>query len=154
MKTTDLNFSYQGQLYVGYEFSQLPLAAALVAACQQIDQAADVARRAVVGDALRAIEYQTAAGEASLFAAAGYAGEVPPSVQSWMDAAGLDAQEATDSILAEANAWESALQAVRAARLKGKQLVLKADSHDVAASLAGQAITAVHACVAGVGNAA
>jgi hypothetical protein len=153
MKLTDLNFSYQGQLYVGYEFSQLPLAAALVAACQQIDQTADVARRAVLGDSLRALEYERAAAEAKAFAAGGYVGVMPPSVQAWADAAELGPQAAADSIIVEADAWQAALYAIRAARLKGKQRVLKASSHAAAEALADTAIAQIHESIAGVGNA-
>lgn len=153
MKLTDLNFSYQGQLYVGYEFSQLPLAAALVAACQQIDQAADVARRAVLGDPLRALEYERAASEAKAFADGGYVGAMPPSVQAWADAAELEPEAAADSIIAEADAWGGTLLDIRIIRLKGKQDVLKAASHATAESIADAAIQEIRACIVGVGNA-
>ena len=94
------------------------------------------------------------ADEAAAFAAAGYAGEVPSTVQAWMDAAGLEAKAATDSILAEASAWKQALYQLRTLRLKGKQDVLKAASHDAAEGIADVAISAIYASVQGVGNAA
>ncbi|MCY1459052.1 hypothetical protein D9M71_764910 [compost metagenome] len=71
-----------------------------------------------------------------------------------MDATGLDAQAATDSILVEASAWKAAIYAIRGARLKGKQQVLKAISHNAAEALADEAIGGIRASVQGVGNAA
>ncbi|MFG0917914.1 hypothetical protein [Pseudomonas sp. CJQ_11] len=154
MQTTNLSIEFEGRTYLGSNFSTLPLAAAMLVASRQIDQAADAARRAVLGDSLRAVEYQVTANEASAFAAAGYSGEVPPTVQAWMDAAGLEAKAATDSILAEAAAWKQALYQLRALRLKGKQDVLKVASHDAVEAVADVAIAAIHASVQGVGNAA
>jgi hypothetical protein len=154
MQTQSLNIVHGGQSYVGFIFSELPLVAALEAACQQIDKAADIARYSVLGDSLRALEYERAAVEANAFAAAGYAGDMPPSVQSWADAAELEPQAAADSIIVEADAWQAALYAIRAARLKGKQRVLKAISHDAAEALTDAAIVEIRESVVGVGNAA
>lgn len=154
MQKTNLNIDFGGTAYAGFDFSALPLAAALMIACQQIDQAADQARRNVLGDPLRAVEYRLTAEEAERFAAADYSGPAPATVQAWMDATGLDAQAATDSILVEANAWKAAIYAIRAARLKGKQQVLKAQTHDAAEALADEAIGGIRASVQGVGNAA
>ncbi|MBA1195472.1 hypothetical protein G7007_21930, partial [Pseudomonas entomophila] len=120
MQTTNLSVEFGGKTYNGFEFTSLPLAAAHVVACRQIDQAADTARRAVLGDSLRAVEYQLTAQEATAFAAADYSGDVPPTVQAWMDATSLEAKPATESILAEAAAWKKALYELRALRLKGK----------------------------------
>jgi hypothetical protein len=152
MKIKNLNVNYGGQAYVGFSFADLPLAAALLVAAAQIDQAADGARASVVSDPLRALEYERAASEAKAFAAAGYAGDVPPSVQSWADAADLEPQAAADSIITEADAWATALYAIRAARLKGKQQVLKAASHDAAEALTDTAIAEISESVVGVGN--
>jgi hypothetical protein len=154
MQTKNLNVVYLGQSYAGFDFSGLPLAAALIVATRQIDEASDAARTAVLGDPLRAVEYGRAATEARAFAAANYAGSMPPTVQAWADAAELEPQAAADSIIAEADAWQAALYAIRAARLKGKQRVLKAVSHEVAEVLADEAIAAIRASVQGVGNAA
>jgi hypothetical protein len=154
MQTTNLNVTFNGELFAGYDYKLLPLEAARIAAAQQIDQAADSARRTVLGDSLRAVEYQKAAAEARAFAADGYVGVMPPSVQAWADAAELQPQAAADSIIVEADAWQAALYAIRAARLKGKQRVLKADSHDAAEALADTAIADIRASIAGVGNAA
>ena len=150
MKTTDINVIYNGQQYVGFDFATLPLGAALEVACQQIDLAADTARRALVSDALRAQEHQTAAEEAKAFAQADYVGEAPPSVRAWMVAADLDAQAATDSILAKAHEWQTAMYAIRAARLKGKQDVLKSTTHAAIEVIADQAVAAILASVEGV----
>lgn len=154
MRKQNICIDYEGRQYLGFDFESLPLAAALLAAALQVDQAADQARSAVLGDPLRAVEYRLTSEEAERFAAADYAGEVPPTVQAWMDAAGLDAQAATDSILHEARAWKAAIYAIRAERLKGKQDVLKATSHEQAEALADVAIAAIKARIQGVGNAA
>ncbi|BFT61828.1 hypothetical protein [Pseudomonas moorei] len=154
MQTKNLNVVYLGQSYAGFDFSGLPLAAALIVAAQQIDDAADAARIAVLGDSLRALEYERAAVEAEAFAAGGYTGDMPPSVQAWADAAELEPKAAADSIIAEAEAWQTALYAIRAARLKGKQRVLKATSHDAAEALADTAIADIRESIVGVGNAA
>ncbi|AHC82698.1 hypothetical protein X970_11995 [Pseudomonas monteilii SB3101] len=154
MQKRSLSVNYGGQFYAGFAFADLPLGAALRVAIEQIDQAADAARAAVLVDPLRALEYERTAVEARAFAAAGYAGEVPLSVQAWADAAELTAQQSADSILVEVNAWEAALYAIRAQRLKGKQQVLKATSHDDAEALTDATITAIRASVEGVGSAA
>jgi hypothetical protein len=154
MQKQNLNVNFNGQALIGFLFSGLPLAAAVLVAAQQIDEAADAARVAVLGDPLRAVEYERAATEARTFAAAGYVGAMPPSVQAWADAAELEPQAAADSIITEADAWQAALYAIRAARLKGKQRVLKAVSHDAAEALADEAIAAIRASIEGVGNAA
>ena len=154
MQTNNLVVVHEGKNYVGYEYSKLPLGAALAVAILQIEQAADQARSAVLGDPLRAVEYRLTAEEAERFAATSYAGPIPATVQAWMDAASLDARAATDSILIEASAWRSAVYAVRAARLKGKYEVLKAQTHEAAEALADAAIATIRASVQGVGNAA
>ena len=154
MQKRNLNIDHGGTTYAGFEFAGLPLAAALLIAAQQIDQAADAARVSVLGDPLRALEYERAAAEAKAFADGGYVGAMPPSVQAWAEAANLEPRAAADSIVAEANAWQAALYAIRAARLTGKQHVLRAISHDAAEVVADEAIAAIKASIAGVGNAA
>ncbi|MEO8640377.1 hypothetical protein [Pseudomonas sp.] len=154
MQKQNLNVIFNGQSMIGFMFSALPLAAALSVAAKQIDEAADAARVAVIGGSLRALEYERAAVEAKAFAAAGYVGDMPPSVQAWADAAELEPQAAADSIITEADAWQAALYAIRAARLKGKQRVLKATSHDAAEALTDTAIADIRESIAGVGNAA
>jgi len=154
MQTSNLSVTYGASTYAGFEFADLPLGAALLAAAMQVEQAADQARRTVLGDSLRAVEYQLTAAEAEAFAAANHEGAVPPTVQAWMDAVGKDAVAATADILAEAAAWKGALYGIRAARLKGKYAVAQASTHAEAQVIADQAIAGIHASVQGVGNAA
>lgn len=154
MKTQSLNVVFQGQPFVGFSFLKLPLGAALQVASEQVDETADQARLAVIGDPLRALEYQIAGQEAEAFAQSGYAGEAPPTVQAWMEAAGLDAKDATDSILTEATAWKGALYTIRATRLKAKQAIREAATAEAAEAIADVAIEAIKACVKGIGNAA
>ena len=65
MQKQNLNVNFNGQVFIGFVFSDLPLAAALTVAAQQIDEAADAARVAVLGDSLRALEYERASVEAT-----------------------------------------------------------------------------------------
>ncbi len=88
--------------------------------CSQIDTAADVARRAVAGDPLRAVEYANAATEAQAFAASGYQGSVPPMVAAWA-INGRTPQQAADSILAQAAQYNAALVQLRTLRLQAKE---------------------------------
>lgn len=148
MQTRNLNVTFGGSVYAGFNFEDLPIEAARQAAVAQIDQAADLARSLIVSDPLRALEHQKAAAEARGFSAAGYAGDMPAYVQAWADAAGLDARAATDSIIAQADAWDQVLLALRAGRLKGKQSVLKADSHAVVETICDQAIAAINSVTA------
>lgn len=145
-------FVVDGKSFAGWSFEELPLAAARLVACGQIDQAADAARSSALGDSLRALEYQIAADEATSFAESVYVGDPPPTVQAWMDATGMDAQPATDSILAEAAAWKQALYLIRSLRLKGKQDVLKALDHEAIEAITDTAIEAIQASVRGIGN--
>ncbi|WP_440029821.1 hypothetical protein [Chromobacterium amazonense] len=149
----NITITFEGVQYVGFAFDALPLSAAKMAACQQIDAAADDARRAVLGDPLRAVEYQRAEAEAAAFKAAGYKDAMPPCVQSWADAAGLEPQVAADSILGEAAEWSQALHQLRAIRLKAKQQVLKAADHTATEAIATRAMDEIRAGIAGVGNA-
>lgn len=153
MRKNSLNISFDGNNYTGFAFSALPLGAACLFAAQQVDEAADNARIAVVGNSLRVLEYQLAEQEARAFQAAEFAGDAPASVQAWADAADLTLQAAAESILAKAAAWKTALYTVRAARLAGKQAALKAASHDEAEAVADAAIAKINASVVGLGNA-
>lgn len=153
MRKESLNITFEGSNYNGFDYARLPIGAARLAAAQQIDEAADSARAAVVGNNLRVIEYQLTEQEATAFKAAGFEGEVPATVQAWVDAAGLTPQAATENILAEAAEWKGALYTIRAARLKGKIDALKAATHDEAEAIADHAIAAINASVVGVGNA-
>ncbi|WP_445672428.1 hypothetical protein [Pseudomonas inefficax] len=153
MQKQNLTIIYGSRTYGGYDFEALPLGAARLIAAEQIDQASDQARASVVGDALRVVEYQMAEDEAKAYQVAGFSGPVPPTVQASVDAAGITPQEAAESILQEAFAWRNALCGIRAARLKGKQAVLQANTHAEAEGLADAAINAIRASVVGVVNA-
>lgn len=123
--------------------------------CNRIDTAADAARRAVAGDPLRAVEYDRARLAAEQFAAADYQGEVPAMVAAWA-INGRTAQQAADSILAEAAAYTNALELLRTTRLAAKEQVrelMAAEQPEQAQAAAEQAIAAINAAIAGVGNA-
>lgn len=122
--------------------------------CASVDTAADAARRAVAGDPLRAVEYERAAAEAQAFAAAGYQGEVPPMVAPWA-ISGRTAQQAADSILAEAAQYTAALVQLRTTRLQAKELIraAMADGNvEQAEDIAAETIASIEAAVAGIGN--
>lgn len=129
----------------------VPTAEAL---CQRIDTAADLARRAVAGDPLRAVEYDRARLAAEQFAAADYQGEVPAMVAAWA-INGRTPQQAADSILAEAAAYTNALELLRTARLAAKEQVrtlMAANQVEQAQQLTEQTIASIEAAVAGIGN--
>lgn len=123
--------------------------------CTGIDTAADTARRLVAGDPLRAVEYEKSAAEAQTFKDAGYpAGAVPRTVAAWA-IEGRTAQQAADSILAEAAAYNEALYQIREARLQAKALVraaMDAGQIEQAQDIAAETIAAIEAAVAGIGN--
>lgn len=125
--------------------------------CARVDAAADAARRAVAGDPLRAVEYDRAASEAQAFKDAGYPAEaVPRTVAAWA-IKGRTAQQAADSILAEAAAYNEALYVIRETRLAAKEqirMLMDAGEVEQAQQLAEQTVAAIESAVAGVGNAA
>ncbi|MFY1021510.1 hypothetical protein [Ectopseudomonas khazarica] len=128
--------------------------ALLASLCQSIDTAADLARRAVAGDPLRAVEYDRARLAAEQFAAADYQGEVPAMVAAWA-INGRTPQQAADSILAEAAAYTHALELLRTTRLAAKEQIralMAANQVDQAQQVADQTIASIEAAVAGIGN--
>ncbi|MDH1055581.1 XkdW family protein [Aquipseudomonas alcaligenes] len=142
-----------------------PTAAALAAAgktvllkqlCASIDAIADEARKAVAGDALRAVEYEKAAVEAQTFKEAGYpVGAVPRTVAAWA-INGRTAQQAADNILAEAAAYSEALYQIREARLGAKEQVrqaMAANQVEQARLIASATIESIRAAITGIGNA-
>ncbi len=153
MRKDSLNITFDGSNYNGFDFARLPLGAARLCAAQQIEEAADTARVAVMGSSLIYIEYQLAEDEARAFKDAGFKGDVPTTVQAWADATEVTPQEAAESMLNEAAAWKGAVCAIRAARLVGKRKALKAASHDEAEAIADKAIATINASVVGVGEA-
>jgi hypothetical protein len=123
--------------------------------CQQIDSAADTARRAVAGDPLRAVEYERSATEAQAFKAAGYPAEaVPRTVAAWA-IGGRTAQQAADNILVESAAYTEALYQIREARLGAKEMVRQAmiaGEVDQAQDIAAETIAAIESAISGIGN--
>lgn len=117
------------------------LAETITTLCQRIDAEADAARLKIIGDPTRLEEYKTAAVEAQAYKDAGYTGEVPPSVLSWVEAKGWTAQQATDDILTVAAAWNQAKYSIRDIRLKGKELV-KANTTEAGANTEADAVSA------------
>lgn len=101
----------------------------------KIDAEVDALYAAVIGN--RAAEYEQAEREAQAYAAADFAGAVPPMVQAWADAKGWTGQQAAQDIIAQAAAWRGAQTQIRAQRLLRKEQVRTAASDD-----------AVHAAVA------
>ncbi|WP_260681230.1 phage tail protein [Pseudomonas putida] len=144
-------WSYDGQTYEAPVRAQ-PRADIL---CARIDDAADAARARVAGDPLRAVEYDRARIEAQAFADAGYPGDaVPRTVAAWA-INGRTAQQAADSILAEAAAYTEALYVIRETRLAAKEhirMLMDAGEVEQAQQLAEQTIAVIEAAVAGVGN--
>lgn len=119
-----------------------------------IDTAADAARAAVAGDPLRAVEYDRARIEAEQFAAANYQGNVPPMVAAYA-IGGRSAQQAADSILAEAAQYNAALVQLRTVRLNAKEQIrtlMAANQAQQAQQLTEQTVAAIEDAVAGIGN--
>jgi len=102
----------------------------------RIDVVADAQRARLVGDPVRAFEYQAAEQGAQAYKAAGYAGVVPPVVQCWADTKGWPTQVAADDILGEAAQYHSALEYLRATRLQGKYALVGMSQEDAEASFA------------------
>jgi len=121
--------------------------------CASIDVAADIARKSVAGDPLRAVEYERAAAEAKAFQDAGCPDDaVPRSVAAWA-INGRTAEQAAADILAKATAFEEVLYDLRETRLQAKEnlRLLMADGHVTnAQQLADQAISDIQALTAGV----
>lgn len=132
----------------------VPPAPTVEKVCASIDAAADRARRAVAGDPLRAVEYERAAAEAQAFTDAGYQGDVPPMVAAWA-IGGRTAQQAAESILAEAAQYNGALVQLRTTRLQAKELIraaMAAGNVEQAQDIAAETIASIEAAVAGIGN--
>lgn len=138
-----------------FRHSQAPaLAPSCESLCQSIDRSADIARSKVVGDTSRAEEYRVAAAEAQAYQESGFTGPVPRSVAAWA-INGRTAEQAAQSILAAASAYANALHLIRETRLQAKDLVRSLmDSGETAAAedVAAEAMAAIEAAVAGVGN--
>lgn len=98
----------------------------------RIDLVADTQRARIVGDPVRAFEYYVTEKVAREFKATGYIGQVPELIQSWCDASNLTPQQATDSIVVEADMFHTALAYIRRVRLVGKYAVKNSTGDGVA----------------------
>lgn len=90
----------------------------------RIDALCDAARLGVVGDAARIKEYERTEAQARQYKAQGYPADVPTTVKSAQQAKwreGWTAQQACDDIIAAADRWLAALDAIRDLRLKAKE---------------------------------
>lgn len=130
----------------------------MTALCAQlgaaIDGAADMARQLVVGDALRAVEYQNAAAEARAFKDAGYPADAVPQMVSAWAIAGRTPQQAADEIITEADLYTEGLAQIRTARLAAKEQVrvlLLEHQVEQAQAFADQTCKAIIDTVAGLG---
>lgn len=92
-----------------------------------IDVEADIIRAKVVGDPVRAFEYQWTEAESRAFKAAGYTGTVPPSVAAWANAKDWTAQQACDDILEASTLFWNVMVALRTYRLYGKERIRAAE---------------------------
>lgn len=90
----------------------------------RIDLVADTQRAKLVGDPVRAFEYQAAERGAQAYRDAGYTGSVPGVVQVWAEARSWTPQQAADDILAEAQQYQAVLVFLRGVRLKAKYRVM------------------------------
>ena len=118
-----------------------------------IDNEADVTRAMVVGDPVRAFEYQWAEQQALAFKQAGYAGTTPPAVASWSTAKGWSNQQAADDILAAAESFRAAMAGLRQARLVGKERVRSApEGSAVERNAYEEALATIHAIRRQVGG--
>lgn len=98
----------------------------------KIDRASGNARGRFISQGnLIDAEYLQAETAAQAYVDTSYSGVVPPSVQSWVDAADITPQQAADDILATAQRWRDLLDQIRAVRLAGKAAVDKAADADI-----------------------
>lgn len=111
------------QVDVGLEEAQ-------VSAITQIEEAADGARKAAIGNDTNSLEYVKTAEEAKAYKDAGYIGEAGPTVATWARIKGWTLQEAAENILHESDKYYSLLYAIRDARLSAKERIRNALSVD------------------------
>lgn len=100
--------------------------------CLKVDRLSDEVRASLVGDPVRAFEYQKTEKEAIEFKSSEYTGTPPNSVLSWMGAKSWSAKEATDDILRAADQMNQALDQIRDLRLIGKENIRNCKSREAA----------------------
>lgn len=126
------------------------LDAAIAKTVRAIDQLADKARLAVVGDAARIKEYERAQTHAEQYRNAGFAGPVPQSVASWSKAKKWSAQAAAEDILAASERWYAALDGIRDLRLNAKEDAKRAGSNSAVDAILANFTAALYAAMQGV----
>lgn len=104
-------------------------------ALRQIDVDVDRIYADVIG--YRSTEYEAAERDALAYQEAGFTGDVPPSVASWVTASGMDPEAAALDILDEAQAWRAAAQEIRAQRLLAKAGVRQGETAETMAAWGG-----------------
>lgn len=122
-----------------------------------LDKAADDARTAIIGDPLRALEYETAATEAQQFKDTGYPAEAIPRAVAAGVIHGITAQESADSILREAAQFNDVQYRIRETRLLAKAIVrdlASAGQFEYARQVVDEAVQSINEAVRGVGNVA
>lgn len=111
----------------------------------RIDLIADLQRAKIVGDPVRAFEYQLAEREARLYKESNYTIDTPSSIKCWAEAKGWTDQEACVDILAEADTFNSVLNYIRVLRLKNKYLIVASNTPEEARSIFDSTINALKA---------
>lgn len=86
----------------------------------------------------RSDKYNAAATAASAFAAGGYTGTAPPSVQCWATAKGWTAKQSADDILAAAANLTNLRETIRAQRLAKKEAARAAGTEAALATVVTQ----------------
>lgn len=84
----------------------------------QVDADVDAIYRDAIGN--RGPEYEAAKRDALAFIASDYNPPPPEFVRSYADAAGLDYTTAANNIIAQSDAWQHAMEVIRANRLAAK----------------------------------
>ena len=92
-------------------------------------------------------EYRLTADHAEAFKRAGYAGNVPPCVDSWARASGFTAREAADDILSTRDLYNLMLIATRDARLNGKAAIKTASTAQERKSIYHSTLTTLEAAL-------
>lgn len=117
-----------------------------------VDDWAEQARRAALVNTIQLAEYEVTAEQALAFKEAGYIGDPPPAVLSWMEVTNLSAQAATDAILEMRRQYLDALLTLRGVRLHTKADIAAAASVDEVNSIAGAAKETIDAIAEMVAN--
>lgn len=117
-----------------------------------VDEHAEMARRSALVNTLRLAEYEITAEQALAFKAAGYLGDPPPAVLSWIEVTGQSPQAATDQILEMRRQYLDALLTIRDLRLHAKADIMGAEDLATATIIANQAIENIDAIGALVAN--